>query len=186
MIGLHVDILSNEVDRNLRALEVALAPQSLMVFHEMFTRNIIRERMQDRFDRNGDEMSGPWAQLSDARQDIRSHAGLFPTRPINVGTGELRDWLEGNRGSNRPSALGAMYSFPGAIPRRQSVRSKYETAQKGKAAGFPMPDGHGGTKPSPSPTPPRPIVGLDALDLIHVLGALQLYIVAEVAKYQGP
>lgn len=183
MIGLHMDILSNEVERNMAALEVALSPTSLMKFHELFTSQIIRERMQTRFDTHGDEMSGPWAMLTESRQDIRSHAGHYPDRPINVATGELRSWLEGNRGSNRPSAFGAMYSFPGALPRRQSVRAKLEAAQKGKPAGFPMPNGMGGTKPSPSPTPARPIVGLDALDLIHVLGALQLFVVAEVAKY---
>lgn len=181
---LHMDILSNEVQRNLMALEHALSPQSLMVFHQTFTSQIIRERMQHRFDTEGDAaVGGKWAMLSEARQDIRSHAGHFPSHPINVATGELRDWMEGNRGSSRPSALGALYSYPSTLPRRASVRAKYEAAQKGKPAGFPMPNGIGGTKPSPSPTPARPVVGLDALDLVHVLGALQLFVVAEVAKY---
>jgi hypothetical protein len=182
---IHMDILvdKKQVDRAIWALDMALSGQSLVRFHEEFTRKILQERTSSRFDTEGDgAVGGKWAPLSESRQDIRASAGAFPSSPINTETGELRDWIVSNNGRATPNGLGATFSYPGATPRRVSVKAKYTTAQQGKPPGFPMPDGRGGTKPSPSPTPARPVVGLDAIDTMHVLAALELFIVAEVEK----
>lgn len=181
-IDMHVEVKKKDVDRALAALAFATSPASYALFHQTLTLRWLVERTTHRFThQGGPEVDGTWAALSDARRDIRSHAALNP-EPPNIATSELMGWILSNKGATVKSGVGATFSYPGAMPRRPSVKAKLQTAQKGKPAGFPMPTGSGGTKPSPSPTPPRPILGLDEVDLIHMLGALELWIAGQMAK----
>lgn len=184
-LAMDMEILVNkkEVDQTIAALEEVLLGSSLALFHHVATEQIIRRRAKERFASEGDSASGKWAALQDSTNDIREHAGFPREHPINHRTGGLEDYI--TKGANQFTHGGDFAAF--FSPGRGSVinRAKLKTAQQGAPVGHYMPFGWGknlGTKPSPSATPPRPVIGLDALDLAHVMAALPVWIGGEVAK----
>lgn len=183
-VHMHIEVEEEQAVLAILRVQLATSARSFSLFHETFTRQIIHDRAVHRFEGQGDEaVGGDWQQLSGSRQDIREHNGLVPgDYPINHETSELETWITSNKGKVSINSFGATFSFPGGAPRKPSLKSKYQTAQAGKPAGFPMPDGRGGTKPSPTAAPPRPVVGLDELDMIHTFAALQLWVAGVLAK----
>lgn len=177
-----VEILvdKKDVDRHMRAIEDSLRGNSMMLFHQLATQQILRNRARERFAKEGDAVSGRWARLLDSTQDIREHAGYGPAHPINKRTGELENYITNGNNQFTYGADFANFFMPGRGSR--TARAKLATAQGGRPAGGPMPDGWGGTKPSPSPTVPRPVIGMDAVDLAHVVAAFPIWLGAEVAK----
>jgi hypothetical protein len=179
-LDMHILVDKKDVDRTLLALDQVLSGPSMSLFHRVFTEPYLRSRAKARFASNGDAaVGGTWQQLSDSRQDIRQHAG-FSADPPNHTTGDLEAWITSGQNTFTVGEQFANFFMPGRGTVGQ--REKLRTAQQGKPAGFNMPDGAGGTKPSPSPTPKRPVVGMDSADLVHVLSAMPIWIAGEVAK----
>jgi hypothetical protein len=185
-MALHMDILvdDHEVKRAVAALEETLTGQHLLLFHQTATEPIIRRRARTRFANEGDSAVGSWAPLRESTEDIREHAGFPRAHPINQREGDLERLI--TRGANEFTAGGDWAAFfnPGRSMTRKQ-RDSLRTAQGGRPAGHPMPKGwrpNNGTKPSPSATPPRPVVGLDAVDLAHTMSALQIWVAGEVGK----
>lgn len=162
----------------------AASGRGLMNFQEAVTQPWMRERARSRFDKEGGaEVGGSWAQLRDSTNDIRENAGFPRAHPINRRTGELEDFITKGANQFTHGGLWAAFFMPGNS-RKKSLRAKLTTAQSGGPGQNQawMPDGAGGTKPSPTQTPARPVVGMDAVDAIHLTFALSTYIAGEVAK----
>lgn len=114
-------------------------------------------RSRSRFTSEGDDASGGWAPLALATINIRESMGFGGQHPINVRTGELRQFmLDG--GNTSPTGEGAVYIYPGTNPTGR-VGQKFTTAQQGKAWGGRY-------------TPPRPVLAIDETDVEFVLVSL--------------
>lgn len=184
MWGYDVQIDYSEPERMLATLDRVLEGQRLMMFHETITQEWLRHRARDRFTKEGGpEVGGQWAELTESRGDIREHAGFPREHPINHAEGELEDFITGGANEFTFGAEWATFFMPGRT-RSKSLTGKMERAQRGAPAGHPMPVGGrgAGTKASPSPTPPRPVVGMDAVDMVHLTTSLMLWVEEEVIK----
>lgn len=148
------------VSRMLAYLEVKLSNQGMMSWLAGAVYPFIRERAQQRFDSEGDEVSGKWAPLEESTNRWREFMGVSPAHPINVRTGEMENYITQSLAAVMPQAGGVMMKYPGKPPSSR-LGEKVKTAQMGK------------TKPL---TVPRPILGLGMKDLNFTLGSLALYI----------
>src|SRR5690242_15334688 len=133
--AMDVEILvdKRQVERYMRAITETLQGNNLMLFHQIATQPILRNRAKDRFAREGDAVSGPWAALRESTQDIREHKGYGPSHPINKRTGELEDYITNGRNQFTYGADFANFFMPGRGSR--TAREKFRTAQQGKPAG---------------------------------------------------
>jgi hypothetical protein len=105
-------------------------------------------RVNRRFVNEGDDASGPWQPLSPATEAIRASQGYSPAHPINVRSGELRNFLLGNRGDVTGLGGGFQLTYPGNTGSGLD-QEKLQTAQRGK--------------PQPN-TPERPVLALGVED----------------------
>ena len=181
-----MDILvdDHEVQRAIAALDATLQGQHLMLFHQLATEPILRRRARERFATEGDSaVGGPWEALKDSTNDIREHAGFPRNHPINRRMGDLERYITNARNEFTVGGDWAAFFMPGRWGTKKQ-KAAFRTAQGGSPAGHYMPKGWGlkGTKPSPSATPARPVVGLDSVDLAHTMSALQIWIASEVGK----
>lgn len=148
---------------------------SLYLFLTKEAQKYFGEQIARRFLTEGDSKSGPWAELSDATQDIRTAMGVPPAHPINIRTALL-----GNRDSlfdfvtehyeARAGMEWAEIDIPGTSDPVQEA--KLRTAQQG-STGNPLQYGD---------TPARPVLA-DATeeDLQEVLMLLEGFVMVQVA-----
>lgn len=153
-----VDALFLELNRN-------LSDPGLMDFMETIVAPWVHERIEERFDKEGDDVTGKWKGLAPATQAIRAGLGFSPSHPINVRTGDFRDWLANDPGVIAPIGGEVAFLFPND-PTDYEMRQKLETAQQGKK--------------TPA-TPPRPILGLNRYDLAFVQSNLVQWILGAYA-----
>lgn len=116
----------------------------------------LARRAKERFEGEGDDVTGPWAPLKDATVTIRESQG-FGAGPINRRTGELENWVVQGGWNAYPTGLGASMRYPKREPSGE-LRTKLETAQKGKK--YPS-------------TVKRPVLGVNENDLLFFQAALQ-------------
>lgn len=149
-----------QVMRMLSRIGATISPPSLGTWLGTQVDPWVRRRARERFQKEGDDVTGPWAPLKAATQHIRQQQGYGSSHPINKRTGQLEQYITG--GPNRITifASGATLTLPGRPPRGE-LKTKVETAQGGK--------------PFPS-TVPRPVMGLNERDLLAVLTDLSLFI----------
>lgn len=163
MIGIRYDLNDKEVKSLFRKLEVLMGAEGLATFLGTTVGPYLRERAEDRFAMEGDDVTGPWAPLSDVTVAIREGTGFPGAHPINRRTGELEEWVtQGNYFAYPVGPDMASLRFPGSDP-SPSVKRKLDTAQRGK------------TSPT---TPPRPVLGVNEKDLLFVTAALHAAIEA--------
>lgn len=117
----------------------------------------LQQRGQDRFAAEGDDASGDWEPLKPATRKIRHDSGYPPSHPINVRSGDLRDFLLGDDGAITPlGADGARLTWPGTAP-SGLTKEKLRVAQRG--------DKFGNNNLFPQTfTPARPVLALSELD----------------------
>jgi hypothetical protein len=115
----------------------------------------LQNRARARFEMEGDDVSGPWAPLTDATVAIRESAGFPGDHPINVRTGEMERFITGSRPTFAANP-DAMMIFPGQDPVGKTYY-KVQVAQKGTDV---------------PPTPARPVIGIDEADLAYVLATI--------------
>lgn len=157
MIGLRYDFNDSDVRKSIRKLQLLLGTEGLLTFLGTTVAPYLRERAEERFAMEGDDVTGPWAPLSDVTVAIREGTGFPGAHPINRRTGELEEWVtQGNYFAYPVAPNTAAMRFPGTQP-SASVARKYQTAQRGK------------TSPT---TPPRPVLGVNEKDLLFVTAAL--------------
>lgn len=128
----------------------------------------LRERTEDRFKNEGDDVSGKWAPLLPSTMLVRSYIadqyGIAPDHPINRRTGDLQDFMTSGIGVFSALDGGGILSFPGKNARGE-MKDKIQTAQRGKQ--FPR-------------TVPRPVLGLGEKDLMFVVMSLSFHIAGRV------
>lgn len=146
----------SSVDQALAYLEARLNPIGLATFLTTVVDPFIRNRIQQRFASEGDDVSGAWHPLAVATQQIRASYGFPSDHPINVRTGKLASYLIGTRGDVKQTGVGAALQHP--PPGADAIMAKkIKTAQSGSS--------------SPS-TPPRPVIGVNENDLMFVTSSL--------------
>ncbi len=162
-----VNVLMEGNDRQivhmLMQLDRSLSGPSLMAWMATHVDPWIRGRAKARFKQEGDDVSGPWAPLKPATQNIRQNHPQGPfggAHPINKRTGKLEAYITGAPPQIVSHSLGATYTFPGRAPFGE-LKDKVLTAQTGRA----VPN-----------TVARPVMGVNEKDLLAVLTDLSLHL----------
>lgn len=148
------------VRRMLERLDLTLSPPSIGTWLGMRVDPWIRMRARDRFQNEGDDVTGPWAPLRQATERIRAQQGYGAAHPINHRTGKLEQYITGAPNRITIHSLGATLTMPGRAPNGE-LKTKVETAQMGK--------------PYPQ-TVPRPVMGMNERDLLAVLVDMSRFI----------
>lgn len=156
-------------------VENAVKPDSLMFFLMGMVSPYYEDQIVDRFAGLGDSgvPGGTWAPLEESTIRIRHQLGYFDDYAINERTGALLRWLMESRQFNR-LPLGAEMSIPGEDGDSELVK-KLKVAQEGWV------QGPGEMIPG-AVTPPRPVLAMDAVDLIAITKMLQNYVMAFVGN----
>lgn len=123
----------------------------------------IRNRIDQRFSMEGDDVTGHWHPLTAATEHFRSTKGFPPDHPINVRTSTMRNFLTGTPGDIRPTGPWVTYTHPPPGGTYGLTDLKIETAQRGKARPL---------------TPPRPVIGVNQNDLLFITSELAAYLIA--------
>lgn len=125
------------------------SPAGAMAFLHLTMGPYLRKRAKERFRNEGDDVTGPWAPLSAATQQIRASGNwpVAPDHPINRRSGELENWVVDGGWDAYPMALGASMRYPGKQP-SGNLKKKVVGAQQGE-----------GTAPA------RPVLGVNEADL---------------------
>lgn len=161
MLNLKITFESEHLLDLLNRLDTAHSPEALASFMGVTIGEYLQERAKARFHNEGDDVSGPWVELSETTWVFREQAGYPPDHPINHRTGRLEYYITGTKVGSRPTTTGgAIVTFP-KNPPRGATKQKVETAQFGKL------------RPT---TPPRPVLGINERDVLFATSALQEYI----------
>jgi len=137
--------------KSLGQLELILSEASMAGFLKNFVVGYLQGRAQERFDMEGDDTVGKWVPLKESTLRIRAEKG-FPSGPINVRTGELRDFVVNNPGSIGVD-VGATLTWPTGLPEGNTLVYKYRVSQTGTMSGR---------------VPPRPTVGMSFRDMAAI------------------
>jgi len=149
---------------DLTRVEELLSPVGMAYFMTTEVGPYLRERAKYRFEAEGDDVSGQWAPLSPVTQSIRESNPdwpVGPSHPINKRTGELEYYVTQSTPETFPTTLGATTRYPGRAPSGGELKSKMETAQRGRA------------QPK---TVPRPVLGVNETDLLFVMTRLTFWL----------
>ena len=157
-----VDLIGNQrgVDRMLDHIEAATSPVGLELFMQTTVEPWLRERAQQRFSNEGDDVVGKWEPLQPSTEMIRSQSGYGGDHPINVRTGDLEDYITQSPALIKTLPSGSALTYPGNKAGGELL-AKVETAQGGKKYPF---------------TVPRPVLGMNENDLLFVLTGLATHI----------
>lgn len=158
MLSMNWSVHDADVRRAIRNLEFLVGSDGLASFLGLTVGPYLRERTQNRFANEGDDVTGPWQPLHPATVAIReaSMYNIGGEHPINRRSGELEDWVTQGNYFPYPTGFGASMQYPSKEPAGK-LREKMETAQRGSK--------------SPN-TPPRPVLGVNEKDLLFVVTAL--------------
>lgn len=151
----------NGVQAMLMRLETSTSPVGLAAFLHGAVGPMVLRRATQRFENEGDDVSGKWAPLANSTVEIREKSGFGAEHPINKRTGELEAYITGSGWNVTAAPAMATLRFPGKQTSKRSVREKMKTAQQGRS------------RPS---TVPRPVLGLNEQDLLSVMTMLAFYI----------
>lgn len=166
-----VDIFVEErsVINAMNAWDLALSQTSIVRWLGTGAADILRDRAEMRFANEGDDVSGKWAELKPFTVGARRRAGFPGEHPINERTGALKDWITGDEGdAELVGAQSARLTFPGDTPAGNlQLDTKLRVAQRGQA--------------DPA-TVPRPVLGVNRVDLELLLFGLRDYLLETANK----
>lgn len=158
--------VEGDVEEKLLQMRAMLMPSRLAQFLSEEGHAVMRRRIDNRFDTEGDDASGIWAALKYPTQQTRRALGLGDQHPINVRTGELKRWILTDEPDVIMVGSGAQYTFPGGTPVDPKTAEKFSTAQQGS------------TNPA---TVPRPVLAMSQVDTDLMVAALGLWFNAQMA-----
>ncbi len=158
-----VSIITDAADALLQfeRLDLLLGPASLGLFLAETVDPYLRQRVQNRFAEEGDDVTGKWAPLKYPTTLIRQSLGYGPAHPINRRTDDLYNYVTQTKGGVALTAMGATLNAPGVMPSSNELRFKVATAQSGR--NYP-------------PTVARPVLGINETDHVAVQESLLKYI----------
>lgn len=155
-----VDVDSENVEQMLARTTLALSTVGMFTFLSGVVGPWLKERAEDRFAAEGDDVSGKWLPLEAYTEQVRAAGGFGAAHPINRRTGEMENYIT-QGGWDVVSAAGfSQLTFPGNVPNSREA-TKVATAQIG--ASYPS-------------TPARPVLGVNEVDLAFVLAALAAHV----------
>jgi hypothetical protein len=152
----------SQVDGIIKHLENKIEPAGLSTFLQTVVDPFIRNRIDQRFSSEGDDVSGKWHPLAQATQMIRASYGFPPDHPINKRTGKLHAQLVGHNSDVKPNGFGATLTHPAPGVLDPLTTKKLTTAQSGSS------------RPN---TQPRPVIGVNENDLLFVTSSLTAYLI---------
>jgi hypothetical protein len=160
---LDIELISDTagVTAMLAYLDRVLSPGGMGAFLGLNIGPYLQSRARDRFQSEGDDVTGPWAPLASSTEEVRARQQVGPAHPINRRTGELERYITDGQFRVVAHSLGATLTFPGTTPARQSIRQKMEVAQQGRIS---------------PPTVARPVLGMNERDLAYVVATLAFFI----------
>jgi len=152
-----MDVDAGSVDYMLAKLMLLLSPQGLTTFLGSTVGPYLARRAGERFENEGDDVVGKWAELKPATMAIRAEGpwAVGPDHPINRRTGELENWVVRGGWHAYPEGFGAAMQYPASLPTGE-LYDKVKTAQSGRS------------EPN---TVPRPVLGLNEADMLFVITA---------------
>lgn len=149
-------------DRMMNTLTQGLSPQGIDKVMRIDVHPLMKNRISERFEQEGDTTVGTWADITDVTKDIRAELG-FPEGPINYRTGQLRRWVEDSYQMNRTGANVVEMAMPGPFT-NPTLEKKFRKAQQGKAPG------------SKIVTVARPVLAIGQVENDMVTDRLKYYI----------
>jgi hypothetical protein len=156
-----------QVQQAIEAVYAAVSPPGLASFLEEYVDPYLDDQIVDRFaDQGGGVIGGSWAPLEQSTVLIRHALGYNNDDAVNERTGELLNFLLTN--DLQTEGFGASLQKPEST-RDTILERKLRTAQTGYT------QGEGDMIPGAN-TPPRPVLGLDATDLVSILKLLQIHV----------
>ncbi len=163
-----------EVTQALANLRHAVSPSSLEQFLTGEAEPYVKERAEARFKRQGDDRSGRWAPLAEWTKNERESLGFGRSRPINIRTGELQNYIL-NSPSRHGSGGGQAYVIlPG--PADSSERQKFKVAQQGMKKNHP---------PFKRPVPARPVLAINEIDNRQVMRKFHRWLEGSLERSLG-
>lgn len=118
----------------------------------------LMSRARDRFAGEGDYASGRWARLAESTVAHRIAQGYPGSNPINVRSGELKNFILGDQPKVLISPVASEMVTPGTTP-AGDLLTKFEVAQKGSGK-----------------TPARPVLATDGRDVAAILSTMAVYL----------
>jgi hypothetical protein len=165
---------AKSVELMLLRTEMALSV-GMYAFFETQMATWLSERAERRFDSEGDDVSGKWDPLAPATEKIRE-AGRLAGRwsvgdahPINQRTGELKDYITAGEGDTFTGMGNTEFIYPSVNLIGGEIPDKMRTAQEGAAV-------KGTQARFMNPAPPRPVLGVNEVDLGFMLTALSMHV----------
>jgi hypothetical protein len=146
---------SGNLDEALDKLILFLSPPATAAFLSAEVGPYLSKRAKERFQGEGDDVVGKWAELKPATVAIRESMNLPGEHPINRRSGELEDWVVSSGWNAYPTGTGATLRYPKDKP-SGTVKDKVMTAQQGST--YPR-------------SVPRPVLGVNEADLAFVISA---------------
>lgn len=168
-MDLYID--EDTATRAITAIEYSLDGVGLAQFMRRDVEPYFRARARSRFANEGDDVVGKWAPLHPATEEYRDEQGFGSAHPINIRTEELFKKVTQGLNEIRVGGDGATFVMPGSSGQSRYFKQKLRTAQIGK--------------PNNPKTVPRPVLGMGANDLIHVLERLALHVTHSVGADMG-
>lgn len=158
----YFDVSQAQFAGTVALLNQRLSSVGLSLFLKTVVDPFVRNRIEQRFISEGDDVSGKWHPLTAATALIRTQKGFPPDHPINVRTGLMRQFLVGTPGDVRAS--GPLVTLTHPPPTADGLMTqKISTAQAGKS------------RPQ---TPARPVMGLNTNDALFITSELTAYLIA--------
>jgi len=158
--GIEFDLEDENVIQNLKLVTERVGP-GLQQFMQGDLADYLKNRAQNRFANEGDDaVGGGWAPLKASTEVRRASKGYPPSHPINVRSGDLRDYITTDSGNVSGGLAEWVLTWPGPPPSSE-LHEKTQTAQIGK------------TFPS---TVPRPVIGLGTTDVRDIEDKLEEFI----------
>lgn len=171
MTSVFVDAQTTAVRTALTKLHMALQPLMLLPWMNAVLEPYFQQRAVQRFQSEGDDVSGKWAPLKPATINIRTTGQIdYGAGPINVRTGALERYVTESQGFYTTLSGEAVMVYPGNAPKGSNVTGNLADKLRAAQQGLPASGNQG-------PTPPRPVIGVNERDLGSVLTFLELYLV---------
>lgn len=170
----HMDIDDAQVRRTTLALTRVVEAQSLEIFLTGRAEPYLKQRATARFRRQGDDRTGRWKPLAESTKRKREAEGFPASRPINIRTGELHDYITKGPSLHGAGAGQAYLVLPG--PGADEEQMKAVMAQRGSSDGR---------------TPARPVLAISEVDTRQLTRRLNWWVnesleMALGGTWQGP
>lgn len=151
---------SRDVEMRLLGMQTAFSSEGMAAWLVAGVDPLLRRRTAERFESEGDDISGKWASLRPFTVEERKRHSFPGEHPINVRTGAMKRHLLDDMPRIAVHTLGATMWSPGSDGGSE-VAQKVKTAQLGDPA---------------TNTVARPVLGVGPMDLEAVLISLSLHI----------